>query len=135
MAKINIYNGNTITKKLELSDHGHSRVPKGRRVIWKIAENSNVASIEDIVVKRGAEIFSDLPTRKKAKWKAKISNDANDYAESKYSIFWKATDGTGPYEYDPKISVKPTAISALPIIIAVVGFVSLIFLFSKVNKK
>lgn len=137
MAKIEIYNGSTSTKKLDLSDHGHSWVSKGRRVIWKIAdpENSNVASIENIVVDRGAEIFSELPARKKAKWKAKIAKDADDYAECKYSIFWKATDGTGPYEFDPKISVNPSAISALPIVIAVISLVSLIFLFSKVSKR
>ena len=135
MAKIKILNGDETTQKLQLSDHGHSWVPKGRRVIWKIAEDSNVASIQNIVVNRGAEIFSELPARKKSKWKAKIAQGANDYAQCKYSIFWNATDGTGPYEYDPKISVKPSAISALPIIIAVVSFVSLILLFGKISKR
>lgn len=136
MAKIKIFNGNITTRELELSDCGHTWENKGRSIKWKIAdpEKSNVDSF-DIVVKSGAEIFSDLPGKNKnGKWRAKIDKDARGNAECEYSIFWKAKGETETFEHDPKISVNPS-FSILPMIIGLVSFVSVAFLFSKITRR
>lgn len=108
MAQIKIFNGDTNSQELEMSDGGHTFEGKGKSIKWEIAdpEKSNVASIK-IVPQSGAEIFSELPTEKDGKWSAKIDDDAREKAECKYSIFWLVKEGKETLEHDPKISVKP----------------------------
>lgn len=139
MAKIKILSGDKSTQRLTLSDHGHSWVFKGNNIKWKIDDESNVASIEQIPLKHGTtNIFSDLPHRVNSdgrKWKAKVKGNAGDFDNCKYSIWWTATDGSGPYEHDPQISVKPTSLAKILLpFIAVAGIVSLGVFFSKLSK-
>lgn len=140
MAKIKILSGDTATQRLTLSDHGHSWVFKGNNIKWKVDDESNVASIELMPLKPGTtDIFSQLPYKADSdgrKWKAKVKGNAGDFDNCKYSIFWKATDGSQTYEHDPQISVKPTSLAKILIpVIAVIGIVSLGIFFSKLSKK
>ncbi|MEP6596945.1 MAG: hypothetical protein ABJA71_13415, partial [Ginsengibacter sp.] len=93
---------------LTLSDHGHSQASRGDSVTWQIGNKSGVASITSVQKKPfSPEIFSTPPRRQGSNWRGVISSTTPSYTNYEYSIFWLANDGTGPYEYDPKISVNP----------------------------
>lgn len=140
MAKIEIIQGNIKTGDLWLSDCGHTWEIKGNHIEWNIRDpqDSNVASIEDILVTSRPEIFEKLPAKVGNKWMAKLSEQASDNAECKYSIFWKDKDGKGPFEHDPKISVMPTKSSLITLLVrfifSILTFVGLGLLFKKIKR-
>ena len=135
MATIKIYSGNTSTGILSLSDGGHTWERKGGSINWKIKHEANVSSIEKIALKpKSLNIFSELPRMSGGNWKAKIADDASNFAESKYFIVWKDQDNN-EHTHDPKISVKPSLTSLLLPILAVVGIVTLGLCVSKSIKR
>lgn len=109
---------NSSSGTLTLSDRGRRTWVKGRdNVIWHIRAGSGVASITKIVTKPDSpQIFSVLPQQQGEIWTGTIRRIVNPCTEWEYSIFWKSTDGTGPHEYDPKISVKPADVNFFKIL-------------------
>ncbi len=113
--QIIVNSGTPSTGDLDLSDHGSTTAHRKYVVIWKIKNNSNVASITSIIIKpTSRNIFSSLTPidPEKTKWRGVIKDDA-PYADCYYSIFWKDDHVGGPYEYDPKIAIKPPKFSLL----------------------
>ena len=106
---ITISASNPSNGTLTLSDHGHTRASRRDSVSWHIGQNSGVDSITLIQKKPSSpDIFSTPPRQQGMNWRGEISSTAPFYPEYEYSIFWLADDKSGPHEYDPKISVKPT---------------------------
>jgi hypothetical protein len=97
--------------RLQLSDNDHTKAGHNDTVVWVIAPQSNVASIE-IEKKSGSiEIFAIPPRPIGNIWQGVISPTAPPSPpEYQYSILWKDTSGNS-HVYDPKISVKPAPIA------------------------
>jgi hypothetical protein len=109
---IQITGSNTSDGSLTLSDHGNTNVDRGDTVAWQIGHNSGVGSISAITKKANSvDIFSTEPQAhgggSSPNWQGVVSNDAAGGSVYDYSIFWWASSGAGPFEYDPKISVNP----------------------------
>lgn len=107
---IKITAGNTSDGSLELSDHGHTEAEGGDTILWQIANKAGVGSITAIQEKPDStDIFSTRPGKRGHNWVGVIDSGAAPKAEYLYSIVWMAEDGSGPYTFDPKISIKPTS--------------------------
>ncbi len=113
--QIKINDGTPSNGDLDLSDRGSTTAKRKYVIMWKVKNNSKVASVTSIVVKpTSRDIFSSLTPidLEKTIWRGVIKDDA-PYADCYYSIFWKDTNGGGPHEYDPKIAIKPPKFSLL----------------------
>jgi hypothetical protein len=107
---IKIMAGNTADGSLQLSDRGHTVAEGGDTILWQIANKSGVASITAIEEKADStNIFSEPPHKKGNNWVGVVDPEAPPKAEYVYSIVWMAGDGSGPYTFDPKITIKPAA--------------------------
>jgi hypothetical protein len=103
--EIKILKGDTSTGKLTLRP-SYTQVMPGDNVTWVIDPVSGVDSIHSIKKKSGSpNIFSHGPHSRTNDWYAVVKRLILRKTEYKYSIFWKADEGT--YEYDPLISVNP----------------------------
>jgi len=105
---IKITSADTSDGSLQLSDRGHTIAEGGDTILWQIGNGSGVESITAIQEKPDStNIFSTAPHKKGRNWTGDIDPAAPPKAEYLYSIVWMAEDGSGPYTFDPKISIKP----------------------------
>lgn len=127
---IKITAGDPSNGSLTLSDHGHTVAEGGDTILWQIQNKSGVASITAIQEKPDStNIFSTTPRKRGNNWMGVIDTAAAPEAEYLYSIVWMAEDGSGPYTFDPKITIKPTAgIAAGKLTSAFLGFLSFPYL-------
>lgn len=117
---IKIESGVPSSGYLYLSDHGHTRAANHDTIIWQIKNNSNVYSITRIEEKlNSTNIFESDPYPEGNHWRGDISGSAHSGDVCEYSIFWKDSEDGPEYEYDPKISIRPS-FSPLVQIIALV---------------
>lgn len=100
----------TSSQTLKLSDRGRkTQVSGGDTVTWHISPGSGVTSIRIQGKLDSSEIFSIPPHKQGAVWRGVIMSAPTPCTEWEYSIFWKDNENSQvEYEYDPKISVKPT---------------------------
>lgn len=96
-------------KLLDLYDATNAEAERRDFVRW-INVADEVKSIEKIEPKPNSDnIFSVPPHRQDDNlWTAEISSGTPDYSKYIYSIWWKDIDGN-PKQYDPKITIKPSA--------------------------
>jgi hypothetical protein len=108
MPEIKIKHGDSETGKLTL-DPEEPRAIKSEHVTWHLETGCLVEYIISIEAKpSNPNIWSEKPKREgnSTNWQGRI-NDSPDYAEWNYNIKWRATDGTLPPVFDPKIIVNP----------------------------
>src|SRR5687768_6961918 len=139
MASIKIIASDPSTGNLTLSDHGHTKAPRGEHITWNLVAGCGVSSIEAISMKPSppsTNIFSTLPGRagNSTNWNATVSRNAAPRAEYNYYIDWKPTGSEEIKTFDPKITVKPPVISFsfkkkhIIFLLAFFGLLSLLFL-------
>lgn len=99
---------------LTLSDNGQTNVDPGDTVTWKIGNNSGVGSfstINDDI--SSVDVFgpnpSDNPSPQgnSGNWRGNVNPNIAKNTMENYTICWMASDGTGPYCFDPVIKVNP----------------------------
>ena len=122
---IKITSGNTADGSLQLSDRGHTEAEAGDTILWQIANKSGVGAITAIEEKSDStDIFSSPPRKRGNNWVGVIDRAAPSKAEYQYSIVWTAEDGSGPYTFDPKITIKPTGLALGKLASGVLGVLS-----------
>lgn len=107
--QIFIVNNEASSGNLELSDRGKDTFVSGRdKVSWHIHPQSGVSSIRIQKKASSPEIFSSPPHQQGAIWRGDVTSEPAPFTEWVYSIFWKANGSNTEFEFDPKITIRPS---------------------------
>ena len=107
---ITITGSNPATGSLTLSDNGNTNVDPGDTVTWLIGQNSGVATINAVSdYPNSTDVFNPdpAPVGNSTNWQGTVNPGIAPGSEETYFIQWTASNGGGPYTYDPKIQVNP----------------------------
>ena len=110
--RIKITGSNAATGYLELDKNGNHEAHPGEKVKWKLKRGCGVEKITDIVLKSDpGDIWEEQPEEDGNDWEGVIKDDAPINAEYTYSIHWLPIGSTTGKVHDPKITIKPEALT------------------------